>query len=382
MCSETIGARPRVNGRIVAAVALAAASFAVAASAFGDPIVDFFTADPAPERVVRDFASLGVGAPEGMDPGVIPGETRKAATVRLNDALHTLSVAPTRQGGFCTLWTRAGGGCDRAGAVPLSVSYSARRRGLVQRDAPERFVFDLVGGHALAKYVDEVQIRFANGDVARLAVTWVAAPIGAGFFLYDVPQEHQREGAIEAVVGLRDGDVVVWHESPRLAGDVRVPAPDAVLAKRKAVARIETRSGPAILWTAPTRYDGHCAWLEYAGRNHLVVRCIPDVYAGEGTSFRFIPTRRDVLMVGTVGRRPPSWSSSSRTAVASASARTEAGFLLYRIPPDNQHAGAELIAVTPRDATGGALFRAPVRSDAAILCYRPLPLPDGAPDCP
>ena len=55
-----------------------------------------------------------------MATGVIPGETRKVGTIE-GEALW---VAPTSEGGFCTL-LGGGGGCDRTGTVPLDITLSA-----------------------------------------------------------------------------------------------------------------------------------------------------------------------------------------------------------------------------------------------------------------
>jgi hypothetical protein len=37
---------------------------------------------------------------------------------------------------------------------------------------------------------------------------------------------------------------------------------DAVLEEKAELSAIETAAGSARLWTAPTRYDGRCAWVE------------------------------------------------------------------------------------------------------------------------
>ena len=59
----------------------------VAAPAFGlgRYAIDWLSADPAPDRVQLDFAQLGVGAPKGMDPRIVPNAARKVTVVTLAD---------------------------------------------------------------------------------------------------------------------------------------------------------------------------------------------------------------------------------------------------------------------------------------------------------
>ena len=52
---------------VVGAVVVAAPAFGL-----GRYAIDWLSADPAPDRVQLDFAQLGVGAPKGMDPGIVP----------------------------------------------------------------------------------------------------------------------------------------------------------------------------------------------------------------------------------------------------------------------------------------------------------------------
>ena len=95
---------------------IAAAAVLIVAPAFAlrGSIIDFFSADPAPANVVRDFGSLEVGAPPGMAPGVDPEEARKVASFPFDGKQHVLYVAPTKGGGFCQSWTNSGGGCRAA----------------------------------------------------------------------------------------------------------------------------------------------------------------------------------------------------------------------------------------------------------------------------
>jgi hypothetical protein len=43
----------------------------------------------------------------------------------------------------------------------------------------------------LSPSVSDVAIRFSDGSSIHPTITWVSAPINAGFFAYDVPQDQQ-----------------------------------------------------------------------------------------------------------------------------------------------------------------------------------------------
>lgn len=102
----------------VGLIAAAAVLIVAPAWALRGPIIDFFSADPAPAPVVRDFGSLQVGAPPGMAPGVRPGQARRVTSVRIEGRAHVLYVAPTTGGGFCESWTHAFGGCRSTRTLP------------------------------------------------------------------------------------------------------------------------------------------------------------------------------------------------------------------------------------------------------------------------
>jgi hypothetical protein len=340
------------------------------------PALDFWSAEKAPPKVVQDFESLGEGAPPRMDPGAIPGETRK---VSLPDG-GTLWVAPTKDGGFCTLGTRSGG-CDKLGTVPLGVTWGAsgpsRPRGKSPPGRIPMTAFDLVEGHANARFVDRVEIRFADGEIERPTLTWVSEPIHQGFFVYRIPNEHRRAGhEIEAVVGLdQDGRVVVDAARPG-AEELREVPPDAVVAERNERARVSTPLGEAVIWEAPTRYEGRCAWLELPGHVLPFVPCMPKGYRYGAFAIRFVPTTDDVLVVGWVENRyarvEVHFADGSKVAL-----EPRSGFILGELPTANLVRGREAVAVVGRDATGRELPpRIPVQEAyGSARCFGPLPNP-------
>jgi hypothetical protein len=232
--------------------------------------IDFFTAEHAPPAVVNDFATLSQGAPAGMDPGVIPGETRKVMTMRFSGRDHTLWVAPTAAGGLCFEWTQGMGGCDRNGEMPLSVSWGAPA---VDNPPSTPKDFQMVEGHVHAPWVDGVEIHLSDGSTVEPDVTWISPPIDAGFFVYEAP----RGLTIRSVVGTRGGEAVDADDfgSGEDPSTEPVPSPFADLSKRHVVKSIETDAGRATVWSAPTKTDEVCTWLEVGNLRRNVMPCLP-----------------------------------------------------------------------------------------------------------
>lgn len=334
------------------------------------PVLDFWAADKAPPKIVEDFASLSEGAPPGMDPGAIPGEARKVTL----PGGHILWVAPTRHGGFCTQGI-VGGGCDKLGTVPLGVSWGASSVSLeeIKRTPVATGIFDRIDGFVNAEYADSVEIRFADGEIYRPELVWISEPIGAGFFLYEVPADRRRPGhEIEAIVALdADGDVV--FEDSRAA---RTSLAGAHLDDREEKVRLATRNGEAVIWEAPTRYEGRCAWLEYHGRTLLFVPCLPKGYPFPPFALRFVPTHSTVLLVGAVDRKHASveirFADGEKLVT-----RPRNGFLLAELPVEHLVRGREATLVVGHDGNGDELApRVPVSAFGGrhYRCLAPLPL--------
>ena len=105
-----------------------------------------------------------------------------------NPTEHTLYVAPRTAGGFCFLWTDYGGGCaDPEDAAAATTDPEARPLGVEWLAGDyATFTDGYVRGDA-----QTVEARFADGTSVTVPVTWVSAPIDAGFFAYVVPPAHQ-----------------------------------------------------------------------------------------------------------------------------------------------------------------------------------------------
>lgn len=375
--------RPRVARRRVALLLglVTMAALAVApALGLHQPVLEFLRADKAPPAVEREFAELSIGAPSGMDPRVIAEETRKVTSVRLADGrMHTLWVAPSRRGGFCFLWSGLGGGCDQQGTVPVGATWEAgpvlTPVGVPPRRAAHQFTRIL--GHADADYADRVELHFQDGDIVRPHVIWVSAPINAGFFAYEPPPAKRRPGhALEKIIALdQDDDVVAQETSPALAKAPTWPPPEAITSQKRAAAEVDTLSGKATVWVAPTRTEGRCAWLEVEGHAIGFMPCKAKGVWDEGFAVRLAPTRDTVLVAGVINQPITTVTVRFADGDKAEIAPTD-GFVLYEISAAHLLTGHQLTRLIGTDNTGTAhaMLRFPPDLSAQAPCHGPLRL--------
>jgi hypothetical protein len=168
----------------LAAVIVAAPTFALATD-----VIDFGSADPAPEPFKQLFGELNTGAPPGMTPGVDAKDTRAVLRRELFGRPHTLWVAPRKGGGFCLflLGPRGGGGggCVDPG-VPLSP-------GVIRPDDQSPFG---AHGSVAAPGATHVEVIHTDGSSTRTELVWVSAPIDAAFFVLEVPADLGIKGFV------------------------------------------------------------------------------------------------------------------------------------------------------------------------------------------
>jgi hypothetical protein len=170
--------------------------------------VSFEQSEPAPLVVMRDFADLGIGAPQGMNPGAIPNQTRRVV-FDFGGRTRELFVTPTRRSGFCYTLKNAYGGCQRNGGAtdrtpPLTLTYRAGAK------PGEPVRVEHVGGTILDARVTRVTIEFNDGSERDVRFVWISAPIHAGFFAYDLPLDRQEKarGPRSVVARAKDGTIV------------------------------------------------------------------------------------------------------------------------------------------------------------------------------
>jgi hypothetical protein len=167
-------------------------------------LVDFGSAQPAPERVQLDFDSLreraaAVRAKTGSPPITPEGPAREVMRVQLDGEATPLSVVPTREGSFCYRLAFAVSCPHPDAKQPNGIGYS----GLA---TPDGSGSQWLAGPVLDDAVQTVELLYQDGDKVRLPFVWVSPPIDAGFYAYDVPERHEQPGHLSAVLIGRDGD--------------------------------------------------------------------------------------------------------------------------------------------------------------------------------
>ena len=274
-----IRGRQSAPTRVALAGLVAVLAATVTAVAFGWPgrVVDFFKAPPAPQSVRSFFGAHHALLPSGLNPETKLGQPREIMTATFDadnlppthPTLHTLYVAPREGGGFCFIWTDFGGSCaDPLDAAKARTNPGARPTGLdwLGNDYAG-FVTGWVRGDAKT-----LEAHFADGTTVAIPVTWVSAPIDAGFFAYVVPPSHlTRADALTAVVALdADGKIVSrqpFELTKRLDEDVMQTLPDGrrlALPRRAQAARahelfsFRAPKGHAWLWAMPRTGGGVC----------------------------------------------------------------------------------------------------------------------------
>ena len=207
----TTPARRRPRFVLVAVVVAVVAAAVPTAVALRSTIVDFVEAEPAPQRVVRSFASMERGAPV-IRAGAIASETRKILQVANPGRSATvLYVAPTIYGGFC--WTVedpdsgfSAGGCGRreGGRMHAGAPYAQ------ETSAGETHgVFAAVSGRIRDGDISRIELRHSDGYVLEIPIVWVSDPIGVGFFVHPIPAARWNDGKpVEVVALAKDGGVV------------------------------------------------------------------------------------------------------------------------------------------------------------------------------
>jgi hypothetical protein len=198
-------AAPRRARRwFVAALAAGLLAVLIVAPALGlhREVIDFLSAEPAPEPVKLEFAQLDAGAPKGMESDVIAGQTRRVMETTVDGKRHVLWVAPTPKGGFCLTWSEHSGGCVTEPALltsDLGVTWAATTRGGGQ-------TLTKVDGWVLDGDIAAVELAYEDGARQTVRLVWVSEPIDAAFFFAAVPREHRRPGHELVAVVARDAD--------------------------------------------------------------------------------------------------------------------------------------------------------------------------------
>jgi hypothetical protein len=392
--ARAYGGGRRLPVRMGAAAVAAVLAAAVTAVAFGWPqtVIDFISSPAAPANVVNWFAAQNVGAPKGMGFEAIPGKARKIATATFDDehanptrpTVHTLYVAPRKGGGFCYLWTNAGAGC-------LPQRNEPKALGPLGLDWLDSDYAVLVSGWVRTGATRTVEARFADGTTATIPVTWVSAPVDAGFLVYPVPSAHRRRrDALRSIVALdATGKVIGTQTFPvtkPLDEDVTQTLPDGtrvgILPRRADAAHARKifdyrapNGSPAYLWVMPRRGGGLCYfWNRGSGclSRHWLSR-VPTLNGGLFGPFYFAQAKPAVAAVEL------RYQDGARERL-----RPVDGFVLEPIALAHYKLGARLVTAVALGRTGKALSTEHFdpRSRGIYPCTKPLDLGHGVHECP
>jgi hypothetical protein len=337
-----------------------------------------------------------------MDPKAIPGQARKITTARFDvnhvnavrPTVHTLYVAPEKGGGFCYLWTDADGGClpaklpsetaAKRAMGPLGVSWFATGDGYPL----------LVDGWVRTGATKTVEARFADGTKATIPVTWVSAPVNAGFLVYPVPAGHRtRDDALTSVVALDASGKVLGRQSFSLTKpldeDVLQTLPDGTKESlprraqatraRKVVSFRASDGSKVYLWVMP-RIGGGVCFVFNQGEGCEIPRLAklePVFNAGfSGGSSRVLLFGQAKPEVATVELRYQNGDSEQLTP--------SDGFVLTEITPAHYKPGTRLVSAQALDASGKAIYTERFRPQDAGLypCKKPIDRGYGVKTCP
>jgi hypothetical protein len=170
------------------ALLAAAAVILVAAPAFAitTDVIDFGSAEPAPEEWRRVFAEMDKTSVRGGAslPGAPFSEARLVLSREIDGKRHTLNVAPKKGGGFCLYRLEElvpGGGGGSAACVDAGDPLT--RFGELFASERPRGIY----GSSAVPGARQVEVILADGTTARTDLVWVSEPIDAGLYLLEVP---------------------------------------------------------------------------------------------------------------------------------------------------------------------------------------------------
>ena len=263
---------------LVAASLLAAVAVSAPALGWHRAILNWLDAEAASSEVKLEFARLGIGAPAEHRLGIEHEQARTVTTVTHGKKSYTLSVAPTKSGGFCFWWAALTASCRQERTPPASFrersegDFATFRLGTIW--SPDTAgVIQSVAGNVIGPDAERLQAVYADGEVAEIPLIWVSSPIDAGFYLYFTPDRHRQPGAHMTALEALDGNgEVVARQTFKLtpAREIDRPArlPDgrivslpakAIPARAEKLIDFTASNGRQVtLWEMPTTDGGVC----------------------------------------------------------------------------------------------------------------------------
>jgi hypothetical protein len=164
--------------------------------------VRFGDAPPAASVIKRDFADMASGAPVGMNPRVIEGQTKLAATFGFGGTKRRVWVAPTETAGFCYVFEGISGGCLTPQAASDGLALDG---GFVVRPGASAPAMDKLVGEVFEPRATVLQVTFEDQTTIKVPFVYVSDPISAGFFAYKPTAAQQQPGHRPSSIALLDG---------------------------------------------------------------------------------------------------------------------------------------------------------------------------------
>lgn len=336
----------------------AAVAVIVVGSAFAlyGELVDFFSAEPAPERVVIQFGQMDARGSIGFGPRIKAGEARKITETTIDGKRRILYVAPTPDGGFCWMWSTVGGSCGRTAVAPrpdpIAASWLSSPGG-----GPAQLM-----GQILNPAVARVQLDYENGERSEIPFVWVSKPIDAGFFIFEVPAEHLQAGKRgKTLLGLDEDGSVVGSQAFPIADPRWESGPDGL-------PRIADRSRKRTLFDFRDHRDARWTLVVAPAPEERI--CFADNRGGGCVSPKHPP------IIGGMGVQPGE-AVNICCAVAEGVEKVELryedgertrlsprdGFLLYVVPPEHYSRGHRLERLVWLDANGREVASRAIKTD-------------------
>jgi hypothetical protein len=218
--------------------------------------------------------------------------------------------------------------------------------------------------------VQTVEARSADGTSVTVPVTWVSAPINAGFFAYVLPPAHQTTtDALTSIVGLDANGTIIGQDdigvTQPLDQDVLQTLPDgtkyslprrAQAARAREIVNFHTTNGSHVyVWVMPRTGGGNCfLYSDGAG-------------GGGGCTSPSWSSRSPLIAGGGLMGSPtepvyfaqvsPDVSTLELRYANGASERLTPvdGFILHEIPAAQVKPSARVVAVVEVDRNGNVL---------------------------
>jgi hypothetical protein len=348
-------ARTRRRRMVVIAVAAAVTAVVVGAGgAFHREVVDFFSADPAPEPIRIEFAKQGARADFMMGPGHATHEAREVARFPVDGKQQPFWVAPVESGGFCFRWHTMGS-CGR-----LPQQGSAPKIGLGGQEGS--YGMNWLVSQVTDPRIHRLELEYADGERVELPFVWVSAPIDAGFTAFQVSEERQRKGRhAVAMTGYDvEGKVVERQELP-VKSDPRWEAGadglPRIADRSKKRTLFDFRDETGAQWTlvvAPAPEEKLCYAFNRGGG------CVSPRFPA--TPPAVIPGGKTIMVCCTIAegvtRVELFFQDGRRIEVEPVD-----GFLLYELPSEQYRRGKRLEAIVSRNDSGQEIGRVDVKVD-------------------